>query len=139
VQLDRPPGEVFDAIIHPSAWWSDTIEGDAGAVGAEFEFDSPGHHLWKFRVVEASRPTLVRWEVTDDSSTEFVTDHTEWNGTEVRFEITPVGDGSRLRFTHDGLVPQFECFEACSLGWTGYIQQSLRDLVTTGYGQPGQY
>lgn len=139
LQVDRPPEAVYDAIIDPRKWWSENVMGDAGQVGAEFEFDSPGHHLWKFRVVEAVRPTTVRWQVTDDSSTDFVADPTEWNGTEVRFEIASHGNGTRLLFTHHGLIPDFECFEACSLGWTGYIQQSLRDLVTSGTGQPGRY
>lgn len=139
LRLARPVDEVFEAIIDPRAWWSTTIHGDAGRVGAGIAFDSPGHHLWRFRVAEATRPTRVRWHVTDDSSTDFVADRTEWNGTELRFELTPNGDGTELRFTHAGLVPQFECFEACSTGWTGYIQQSLRALITTGHGQPGRY
>lgn len=41
-----------------------------------------------------------------------------------------------IHFTHLGLVPEFECFDACSNGWTHYIRQSLLSLITTGKGQP---
>lgn len=139
IHLERPAENVFDAIIEPQSWWSPNVEGEAGSEGYDVVFDSPGHHLWKFRIVEATRPTRVRCRVTDDSSTDFVADRTEWNGTEVRFDIIPEAEGTELRFTHVGLVPQFECFEQCSAGWTGYIQHSLRDLIATGHGQPGRY
>lgn len=43
-----------------------------------------------------------------------------------------------LRFTHDGLVPEYECYDACSRGWTFYIGESLCDLITTGYGHPNE-
>jgi hypothetical protein len=38
--------------------------------------------------------------------------------------------------THQGLVPEYECFEICRDAWTSYIQNSLHDLIVTGKGQP---
>ena len=38
--------------------------------------------------------------------------------------------------THQGLVPEYECFEICRDAWTSYIQNSLRNLIVTGKGQP---
>jgi hypothetical protein len=35
-----------------------------------------------------------------------------------------------------GLVPAFECFEACSRGWSFFVGESLRQLITTGKGKP---
>jgi hypothetical protein len=35
-----------------------------------------------------------------------------------------------------GLVPAFDCFEACSAGWTFYVGDSLLRLITTGKGKP---
>lgn len=46
---------------------------------------------------------------------------------------------TELRVTHVGLVPEFECFDACSRGWSFYIGESLRDLLTTGTGQPAEF
>lgn len=136
---DVRPEDAYRAVLQPQTWWSTSIQGSAAEVGDEFVFDSPGHHLWRFRVTRLEEPHGITWLVLDDSSTEFVADPAEWNGTEVQFDIAARGDRTEVRFTHSGLVPQFECFEACSIGWTGYIQRSLHRLLTTGSGEPGRY
>jgi hypothetical protein len=79
----------------------------------------------------------VVWR-TLDSQINFVKDTTEWNGTEVVFEITRKDDKTELRFTHVGLVPTIECYGGCSGAWGFYINDSLRDLITTGKGQPAR-
>ena len=52
------------------------------------------------------------------------------------FEISKQDDKTKLDITHLGLVPDFECFEACSKGWTHYLKNSLLPLITTGTGKP---
>jgi len=61
---------------------------------------------------------------------------TEWKGTKVVFEISEQDGKTKIRFTHQGLVPQHECYEVCSNAWTGYITSSLYKLITTGKGEP---
>jgi hypothetical protein len=51
------------------------------------------------------------------------------------FEIARIGDRTEVHFTHLGLVPDYECYNVCKDGWDTYIN-SLRDLITTGKGQP---
>jgi hypothetical protein len=34
------------------------------------------------------------------------------------------------------LVPEFECFEACSSAWGFYVNGSLKRLITAGEGEP---
>jgi len=63
-----------------------------------------------------------------------VKDKTEWNGTEITFEISKKGKRTEIRFTHLGLVPEFECFDACSGAWTDYVKNSLKKLITSGGG-----
>ena len=80
------------------------------------------------------------WHVVDARLT-FVEDQTEWNGTDVVFEIAPKGDKTELRFTHAGLVPSVECYDGCSGAWGFYVNESLRSLrslITTGKGQPNE-
>jgi hypothetical protein len=34
------------------------------------------------------------------------------------------------------LVPELDCFDACSKGWSYYVGESLRRRITTGAGKP---
>ncbi|WP_161596676.1 hypothetical protein [Chitinophaga vietnamensis] len=43
---------------------------------------------------------------------------------------------TEVRFSHLGLMPASECFDACSNAWTGYINNSLQRLIATGEGLP---
>ncbi len=52
------------------------------------------------------------------------------------FEVSKKSKGTEIRFTHLGLVPEYECFDICSDAWTSYIGGSLRSLIVKGKGQP---
>ena len=79
----------------------------------------------------------VVWHTTD-SHLSFLKDKTEWNGTDIVFEIARKGLQTELRFTHVGLVPEYECFDACRDAWGTYIGDSLRSLIATGVGKPSR-
>jgi uncharacterized protein YndB with AHSA1/START domain len=82
------------------------------------------------RVDEATRPTSVRWTVTDCP---FLPD---WVGTKPTFTITPLdGDTSELHFHHQGLSEELECIDMCTLSWNHYMT-SLRDYLAAGRGSP---
>jgi len=74
------------------------------------------------------------WLVTD-SSLNFVENKTEWTGTKIIFEISEKNNKTQIRFTHQGLVPQYECFDSCSNAWGDIIKNGLRRLITEGKGQ----
>ena len=67
------------------------------------------------------------WHVTD-SHIDFVKDKAEWAGTDIVFDIRKKGDETEVRFTHVGLVPEVECYDACFEGWTFYVN-SLKKLI----------
>jgi hypothetical protein len=58
----------------------------------------------------------------------------EWTGTKIVFDISEINGKTQVRFTHHGLNGGFECYDACSGGWTGLIHKSLFGLITTGKG-----
>ena len=95
-------------------------------------------HYSKHKLIEVVPDKKIVWLITDSNLNSF-TDKNEWNGTKISFEITEKDGKTYVRFTHWGLVPQIECFGACSNAWTGYITQSLRDLIVTGRGWPAQH
>lgn len=140
VVLPAAPTVVYDAINDVRAWWSEEVDGDPTALGGEFTFH--GHdeantvqHRSQLHVTDLVPGELIVWHVRENWMS-FVADQQEWRGTEIRFELASAGEGTELRFSHRGLVPSYECYEACSSAWSFFIGCSLRDLVTTGTGTP---
>lgn len=72
------------------------------------------------------------WQVTD-SKLKFP-NQSEWTGTKIVFDISEINNKTQVRFTHIGLVPEFECYGNCSWAWGELMQQSLHSLITTGKG-----
>ena len=63
-------------------------------------------------------------------------DHTEWVGTKIVWEVLPKADSIEVKMTHVGLVPEFECFDQCRLGWDYLIGKSLLNFLNTNKGVP---
>lgn len=133
--VDQTPEEVFAAINNVRGWWTGEIEGSTDKLGDEFTYRYEELHYSKQRITEFVPGKKVVWRVLD-ASLNFVEDTSEWTGTEITFDIARRGDKTEVRFTHLGLVPQFECFDSCSNAWGFYINGSLRNLITAGNGQP---
>ena len=132
--VTQTPDAVMTAIADVRGWWSEEITGDAGKVGDRFTHTVLDLHRCDLAVVEKLPGEKMVWTVLDNYFS-FTRDATEWTGTDIVFEIAQIGDETEIRFTHVGLVPEYECHAACTDGWTFYIG-SLRDLITTGKGQP---
>src|ERR1700688_2447163 len=133
--VNRSPNEAYAAINNVRGWWSGNIEGTTDQLGEEWTYRYEELHYSKQRITEMSRGKKVVWHVVD-SSLSFVKDRTEWNGTDIVFEISRKGDATEVRFTHVGLVPAVECYTACSDAWGFYIKGSLRNLIAAGQGKP---
>ena len=134
IVVDQTPGEAYDAINNVRDWWPGQIEGNTKKLNDEFTYRYKKMHYSNQRLVEVIPGKKVVWLVTD-SSLNFVGNKSEWTGTKIIFEISEKGDKTEVRFTHQGLVPQYECFDACSNAWTDIIRDGLRGLITTGKGQ----
>jgi hypothetical protein len=133
--VDRTPEEVFDAINNVRGWWSENIEGRTDKLGGEWTYRYHDVHICKMKVTELIPGKKVVWFVLDNYF-DFTKDKTEWTGTKVIFEIGKKGAKTEVRFTHQGLVPEYECFDVCSDAWSSYINGSLRCLIATGKGIP---
>jgi uncharacterized protein YndB with AHSA1/START domain len=133
--VPQSPLAVFDAINDPRAWWSRAIEGVTDRVGAEWKYHYQNVHRTTFRTTELVPGKKVVWHVVDNDFN-FVKDSKEWTGNDVVFEIERKGDLTEVRFTQVGLVAAYECYEVCSNAWSSYVNGSLKNLITTGEGQP---
>lgn len=133
--VDQSPSEVFKAVNNVRGWWSEHIKGDTAHAFAEFVFEVTGVHYSKQKLIEFVPDKKVVWLVTD-SKLSFLKNKSEWTNTKVVFDIERKGNKTQLTFTHEGLAPTVECYSACAPAWTEYVQHSLRQLITTGKGDP---
>jgi hypothetical protein len=133
--VDQTPKEAFDAINNPRGWWSENIEGGTDKLNDEYIYHYKDIHYCKIKVIELVPNQKVVWLVLDNYF-KFTEDKSEWKGTKIVFDISQKGNQTEIGFAHEGLVPQYECYEICREAWTNYIHESLRNLITTGKGQP---
>jgi hypothetical protein len=139
ILVDQTPREAFRAINDVRGWWSGEIEGRTDVLGAEWTYSYKNVHRTTQKITELVPDQKIVWHVTE-SQIDFVRDKSEWNGTDIVFEISrkrdPSGDKTEIRFTHVGLVPAIECYDGCSGAWGFYVNESLRNFIAKGKGQP---
>lgn len=131
ILVDAAPTAVFNAINQPQNWWTGEFTGSAEKLNDVFTYRYKDMHYSKQRMAEIIPGKKIVWLVTE-SELNFIEDKTEWNGTKIIFEIDEKDGKTRLRFTHEGITPEVECFSACSPAWTNLIQQSLFNYISTG-------
>jgi hypothetical protein len=135
ILVDQSPVEAFNAINNPRGWWSEEIKGSTNKLNAEFDYHYEDLHRSKMKITEMIPGQKVVWHVVENYFA-FTKDKKEWTGTNIVFDISKKGDKTQIRMTHQGLTPDYECFEICQDAWSTYIQKSLRNLITTGKGEP---
>jgi len=131
ITVEQTPQEVFDAINTPQNWWSGEFEGNTKNLNDEFTYRYQDMHYSRQRVIESITGEKVVWLVTE-SHLSFLEDKEEWTGTKIIFNISKKVGKTELKFTHEGINPGVECYDACSTAWGQLIQQSLFTYITTG-------
>ena len=127
--------EAIECINNVTQWWTENLEGSSHKLNDEFTVRFGDIHYSRQKLVELVPDKKVVWLVTD-SRLNFLKNKEEWTNTKIVFELLPEGGETKIHFTHIGLAPQIECYDACSGAWSQYIRQSLWRLIATGKGQP---
>jgi hypothetical protein len=135
-EVHQTPEQAFAAINNVGAWWPE-IEGSSNTLGSVFTHRHEDMHRCKIEVVELVPNRKVVWLVLDNYF-DFIEDKTEWKDTRIVFDIAEKGAKTEVRFTHEGLVPDYECFNVCSNAWGTTMNGSLRNLIATGRGSANQ-
>jgi hypothetical protein len=130
------PEAAYVAISRVKEWWFRDTEGPTSLAGDSFTvyFNRTGSFV-RFKVTEAEAGHRYVWHV-EDCFLPWIKDTTEWNETEVIFDIIATADGSAVAMVHRGLTPEVECYDMCNAGWEGHFMKSLYKLITEGVGTP---
>ena len=126
------PGRVFKALTHQDEiahWWTNDLSAkpEVGSL-AEFRFTRWGAGVLQFEVAELDAGEKVRWISRQGPP--------QWAGTSVTWQLTPVQNGTKLVFTHDGFAQVDEVYEQTRGNWE-YFLDSLKSYLETGKGTPG--
>lgn len=132
IEVANTPDDVFNHITDVSKWWSKDFEGCSANLNDEFVICHPGQHYSKQRLTEVVPGKKVVWLVTDSKLSWLEKDKEEWTNTKIIFEIILKGDKTVLHFTHEGLVPEKECYIRCTQGWDMVIKDWLLRFITSG-------
>ena len=135
IAVDKSPTEAFNAIQNFRGWWSEEIEGETGKLNETFLYHYKDIHLCKIKLVEIIPNKKLVYLVVDNQFN-FIEDKSEWVNTKLIFDIASDGNKTNVKFTHEGLVPEYECYKICYDAWSGYINKSLKNFIETGMGNP---
>ncbi len=136
VTVDNSIQDTFQTINNVTKWWTDDLTGNSQKLDDEFTVQFGDIHKTAQKIIELVPDRKVVWLVTA-SKLNFIKDEEEWKNTKISFELSRKDDKTQIHFTHFGLVPEVECFKACTKGWDYYIKGSLLKLLTEGKGTPG--
>ena len=135
IELEKSSRDVFRAITdNVTKWWGGKdLEGSTTKLNDEFVIHHPGAHYSKQKLVEVIPDKKVVWLVTESELSWLEKDKHEWTNTKMIFEIAVEGDKTLLHFTHEGLVPEKECYQRCAHeGWDIVIKDWLFNFITHG-------
>ncbi len=136
--VDQTPEDVFAAINNVRGWWSGDIEGETAKLGATFTYRYDDVHRSTHEITAFVPGKRVVWHVVE-GYLNFVQDRSEWEGTDIVFDISEREGKTEMRFSHVGLVPAYECYDVCSNAWGTLIHGNLRTLITTGIDRPNPF
>ncbi len=124
--------EAFAKISQVPWWWSKDFEGSSSKPGDVFTVRFKNGARYTIRISQFIPDKKIIWDVIDADQT-WHEDRDEWNGTKMIWEISPEMNGSTVTMTHQGLLPNLECYEKCTKGWDYLLnQEGLYKILILG-------
>lgn len=134
IAVANPPESVFKIITADVAkWWGGKdFKGNSTSLNDEFIINHPNAHYSNQKLIEVIPNKKIVWLVTESTLYWLQKDKHEWENTKMIFEINQEGDKTILHFTHEGLIPEKECYQLCHKGWDTVIRDYLFNYITKG-------
>jgi Activator of Hsp90 ATPase homolog 1-like protein len=139
IEVTQSPRHAFDCITTVTKWWvapAGDFEGRSTELDDEFVIRHGDVHYSKQRLIERVPDRKLVWLVTESKLTWLEKNQSEWTHTRLVFELTSGGDKTAIHFTHEGLLPEMECFARVSEAWNRSIKERLCGFITHGIPRP---
>ncbi|MBZ5603998.1 MAG: SRPBCC domain-containing protein [Acidobacteriia bacterium] len=112
LQISAAPEAVYSLVATADGlrkWWAEDVSHGPETVDLGF-FNRDT--IYKLKLESSAAPSRAKWLVESGK---------EWSGTRLIFEITPAGQGCKLRFTHAGWAAATDYFVSCNTTWGGLM------------------
>ncbi|HUN65780.1 MAG TPA: SRPBCC domain-containing protein [Bacteroidota bacterium] len=133
ISVNLTARDTVKKICSVSDWWGVTCTGSADKQNDTFIVTMTGDSFFNFTVTELIPGRRIVWLVTD-CNMPWYSDKKEWAGTRLIFDLHEHDGVTEVKFTHEGLTTEVECYKDCAPGWTHWIGTSLKSYLTTGKG-----
>lgn len=133
ITVNISASEAMNKISRITDWWGVTCTGKAENLGDKFIIKMGGDSFFNMTIEELIPNKKVVWLVTD-CNMPWYADKKEWKNHRMIFELSESNGITELKFTHEGLTPEKECWKDCEFGWIHWITRSLFSYLTTGKG-----
>jgi uncharacterized protein YndB with AHSA1/START domain len=108
IAIEAPSEAVFPLVSTASGfskWWAADVSESGGVTELGF-FNR--NTIYRLQATQIEPPRKATWLVLSGQ---------EWQGTELRFELTPNGNRTTLRFTHADWKAETDYFVSCTTTW----------------------
>jgi uncharacterized protein YndB with AHSA1/START domain len=133
LDIEARSGAVWTALTERdglAGWWSTKVDADPAAVGTLVRFTFGGDFNPVMQITGLTDGQQLRWRCTSG--------HQNWQDNTFDFELVPLDDRTRLRFTQNYATElSDDDYGVYNYNW-GYYLESLRLLCTAGAGKPFQ-
>jgi hypothetical protein len=133
ITVNISANEAMKKISNVPEWWGISFTGSAEKQNDEFVVKMGGESFFNFIVSELTPGKRAVWLVTD-CYMPWYADKKEWANTKLIFDLDEHDGETTVRFEHEGLTPEVECYKDCEPGWMHWIKTSLFSYLTTGKG-----
>jgi len=134
IEIAKSPQEVFKIITADvSKWWGGKdLTGSSIILNDEFIINHPGAHYSKQKLIDVIPGKKIVWLVTESTLNWLTKNKHEWTNTKMIFELNANGNKTIINFTHEGLVPELECYTQVQQGWNMVIKNYLYNYILYG-------